>query len=234
LRKLIETYLEEFAEGKNDVKVSDIKKVAVILNDAWVYGKQVFICGNGGSASTASHFASDLAKIGLRAFCLNDNISRVTAITNDSGWDKLYVEQLESLFRIGDILVAFSVHGGVGKDKADAWSQNLLQAIEYANTHGGTTVGIVGFEGGIMRKVCDVSVKVNVHSTPIVESWHLGIAHLLCECLKETEVKPVKSCRKCGRIQPFGNKVCIECGNDSFYIVAGILGNIEDLKRGIE
>jgi len=236
LRKLVETYLSEFSETSKAVAVADIEKVAAVLYQAWLGEKQVFTFGNGGSASTASHFASDLSKLGVKAYCLNDNQARVTAITNDSGFGKLYVEQLESRFNGGDIVVGFSVHGGIGEDRAGKWSQNLLLAIDYAKVHNGKSIGIVGFEGGIMRKICDASIKVNVLSTPIVESWHLGLAHLLCECLKAKqglsyEIKPVKSCCKCHRIQDFENTVCLSCGHPEFDIVAGVIGNIEDVKK---
>ena len=183
MKKIIETYLNEFTNWQISRAIEDIERVLVILNEAWVYGSQIFTCGNGGSASTASHFASDLAKVGLKSFCLNDNVARATALINDSGWDRLYLEQLELLFKPKDILIAFSVHGGVGQDKADKWSQNLVLAIDYANQTG-KSIGIVGFDGGIMRKICTASIKVNLYSTPLVESWHLGIVHLLCECLK--------------------------------------------------
>lgn len=232
LKKLIEDYLKAFNEP--NVKIADIEKSAIILLEAWNYGRRVFTCGNGGSASTASHFTSDLLKIGVDAYCLNnDNISRLTAITNDSGWEQMYVEQMEGRFNPGDVIVGFSVHGGVGEDKAGEWSQNLLKAIDYAKTHGGKSIGIVGFEGGVMRKVCDASVKINVLSTPLVESWHLGIAHLLCELIKASTVRPVKVCRSCGRIQIYETNVCMDCGGFTFDQVAGVFGNIEDLKRGI-
>jgi D-sedoheptulose 7-phosphate isomerase len=228
LKKLINSYLNEMAEP--NVKVEDIEKVAKILLEAWIYNKQVFTCGNGGSASTASHFTSDLLKVGVKSYCLNnDNISRLTAITNDSGWEQMYVEQLEGMFNPGDVIVGFSVHGGVGEDKAGEWSQNLLKAIDFAKTHGGKSVGIVGFEGGVMRKICNASVKINVLSTPIVESWHLGIAHLLCELLR-TSVK-LKMCLDCNRIQFAENVSCIGCGGNKFARVAGSFGNTEDLER---
>ncbi|GAH03318.1 unnamed protein product, partial [marine sediment metagenome] len=143
MKKLVKAYLSEFAETSKSIAVADIEKVAAILYQAWLNEKQVFTFGNGGSASTASHFASDLSKLGVKAYCLNDNQARVTAITNDSGFEKLYVEQLEGRFNEGDVVVGFSVHGGVGKDKAGKWSQNLLLAIDYAKVHGGKSIGIV-------------------------------------------------------------------------------------------
>jgi D-sedoheptulose 7-phosphate isomerase len=231
LKKLIENYLNEFAEAKDSIFIKDIEKVYHILLEAWLYGRWVFICGNGGSASTASHFASDLSKVGLKVYCLNDNPARTTALVNDSGWGRLYIEQLENRFNPKDVLVAFSVHGGIGEDKGGKWSQNLLQAIEYAQTHGGKAIGIVGFEGGIMRKVCDASIKVNVLSTPYVESWHLALCHLLCECLENGEVRPNKACRDCGMVVPYKDSCCPYCHSDRFYLVAGMIGNVEDLKR---
>lgn len=148
--------------------------------------KKVFICGNGGSAGTAVHMACDLFKIaGIRAISLNDNVPLMTAIINDDGWENLYTEQLKRLYDNGDMIIAISVHGGSGKDKAGLWSQNLTKAIDYVKKNGGITMGFSGFDGGALKEMCDACVTVPVNSTPIVESFHIVLEHLITFELQE-------------------------------------------------
>jgi len=161
----------------------------------------VFVIGNGGSASSATHFASDLnkwvsedAERKFRAFALVDNIPLVSALTNDNGWGEVYVEQLRNFFRKGDVLVAISVHGGSGSDKAGPWSQNLLKAVKYAKENGGKVVGLSGFDGGMLKKAADACVVVPAESTPHVEGMHLVLTHLMSEQLRE--MISVKGSRK--------------------------------------
>ena len=175
-----------------DISVSDISQVVELLFDAWKNGNHVFICGNGGSASTATHFACDLVKTvavggkrGLKAECLNDNIPLMLALVNDEGFDSLFYEQLKTKFQKGDVLICISVHGGAGQDKASLWSQNLLKAMKYVKENGGTTIGFSGFDGGPMKQIADACVVVPIDSTPHVESFHLVLEHLVCSCLRQ-------------------------------------------------
>jgi D-sedoheptulose 7-phosphate isomerase len=188
----IEKFLEEFSAVGTRISTNDIKDVIEILFEAWRDGKKVFIMGNGGSASTATHFACDLAKgtsvEGKKRFkviSLTDNVPLITALTNDNGFNAIFVEQLKNLLEKGDVVVALSVHGGSGQDQAGVWSQNLLAAVQYAKENSAKTVGITGFDGGALRKLADVSIIVPADSTPYVESWHATLEHLICSCLKE-------------------------------------------------
>jgi len=191
-KNFIQSYLGEMREVIGDISVEDIDSVVELLYDAWQKGSQVFICGNGGSASTATHFVCDLSKStiveGKKRFItygLNDNIPLVSALTNDDGFDNIYYEQLRDRFRKGDVLIAISVHGGAGKDKAGLWFQNLLKAMKYAQDMGGKTIGFSGFDGGPMKEIADACIVVPANSTPHVESLHLAMEHLICSCLKE-------------------------------------------------
>ncbi len=191
-KNFIQDYLSEVKKIAETISVADIDGVVELLFQAWRNGNQVFTCGNGGSASTATHFACDLSKTTIinnkkrfEVSCLNDNIPLVSALTNDDGFDNLYYEQLKSRFRKGDVLICISVHGGAGSDKAGLWSQNLLKAMKYAQEKGGKAIGLSGFDGGPMKEMADACVVVPANSTPQVESFHLALEHLICGCLRQ-------------------------------------------------
>ena len=184
-------YLEEVSQIAAKLDRGSIDNAVRILYEAWKNDNQVFTIGNGGSASTATHFACDLNKWvsdeavrKFRAFSLVDNIPLVSALTNDNGWGDIYCEQLRNFFRRGDLLVAISVHGGSGSDKAGPWSQNLLKAVKYAKDNGGKVVGLSGFDGGVLKTASDACIVVPANSTPHVEGMHLVLTHLMCEQLK--------------------------------------------------
>jgi len=196
--KFVSDYLNETASTAKKVSQPDILNAIALLYDAWVNGSQVFIAGNGGSASTATHFACDLAKFTaiegkrrFRVYCLNDNIPLVSALTNDLGWENVYYEQLRNLMNTGDVLVVISVHGGSGADKAGLWSQNLLKAAKYIQDHNGKVLGLAGFDGGALKQVADVCIVAPVNSTPQVEGFHAVLTHLLCDCLKQAITETV-------------------------------------------
>ncbi|MDA4117305.1 MAG: SIS domain-containing protein [Thaumarchaeota archaeon] len=184
-------YLEEVSQITTKLDSGSIDKAIGILYDAWKGDNQVFAIGNGGSASTATHLACDLNKWvsdeaarKFRAFSLVDNIPLVSALTNDNGWGDIYYEQLRNFFRKGDVLVAISVHGGSGSDKAGPWSQNLLKAVKYSKDNGGKVIGLSGFDGGVLKTASDACIVVPADSTPHVEGMHLVLTHLMCEQLR--------------------------------------------------
>lgn len=187
-----EKYLSDVQEIARNISVMDVDDVIQVLFEAWRNGNRVYICGNGGSASTATHFTCDLVKTvapqgktGLRAECLNDNIPLILALVNDEGFDNLFVEQLRPKFQQGDVLIGISVHGGAGADKAGLWSQNILKAMMYIKDNGGKTIGLAGFDGGPMKEIADACIVVPANSTPLVESFHLVLEHLIVFSLKD-------------------------------------------------
>ena len=189
---LTHEYLEEVSGIAARLDRKSIDEAIAILYGAWKNDNQVFAIGNGGSASTATHFACDLnkwvsdaAERKFRAFSLVDNIPLVSALTNDNGWSDVYYEQLRNFLRKGDVLVAISVHGGSGSDKAGPWSQNLLKAVKYAKDSGGKVIGLSGFDGGVLKTASDACVVVPANSTPQVEGMHLVLTHLMSEQLRE-------------------------------------------------
>ena len=191
-KQYIQEYLKETREITKLISVESVDRAVELLFDAWKNGNRVYTCGNGGSASTATHFACDLVKTtavagkrGFKAECLNDNVPLVLALINDDGFDNLFSEQLKTKAQEGDILICISVHGGSGSDKAGLWSQNLLRAMSYIQEIGGKSIGLSGFDGGAMNEIADVSIIVPAESTPHVESFHLVIEHLICICLRD-------------------------------------------------
>lgn len=189
-------YGERFLRGVKEIADAldreALDRTIEVLFEAWQRGSTIYTCGNGGSAGTATHLAGDLFKCTLvagqprlRALSLVDNIPLVSALVNDDGWENVYVEQLKTWFRPGDVLLAISVHGGSGRDKAGLWSQNLLKAMQYAKDHGGYAVGFSGFDGGAMKELADVCVVVPCNTTPHVESFHVVLHHLVTFCLAE-------------------------------------------------
>ncbi len=187
----IDSFLEGIKRTCDKVSREAIVSAVDLLFEAWKSGKTVFIIGNGGSASTATHLACDLAKNvsreqrGVRALSLVDNVPLVSALTNDNGFENIFAEQLNTWIGNGDVLIALSVHGGSGKDKAGAWSQNLIKAITLAKARGAKSIGITGFDGGIMKGLVDVWINTPSDETFQVEPLQAIVHHLLCECLSK-------------------------------------------------
>ncbi len=169
-----------------------IGKIIDVWLDAWKHQRNVFVLGNGGSSSTATHFAADLAKTvvsdpsqeGIRALSF-DNIPLASALTNDWGWDRLFDWPLRTYWTPQSVVIGISVHGGAGKDRVGAWSQNIMRAFAFAKERGGTTIGLAGFDGGAMKDAADICVIVPANSTPQVESFHVLLHHLITFRLKE-------------------------------------------------
>lgn len=188
----ISQYLEDVKKIADTISKDEINKAIEILNEARLKNKKIFVIGNGGSASTATHFACDLnkytsvpEKTRFRVISLEDNVPLLTALVNDEGWDSVYHYQLENLMNDGDYLIAVSVHGGSGKDHASMWSQNLLRAAKYVQQRGGKVIGLVGFDGGVLRNLADACITVPINSTPHVEGFHLILTHMICSIIRE-------------------------------------------------
>ncbi len=156
-----------------------IEKLRVALNE----DRQIFVFGNGGSASNASHFATDLGKgssdkLGkrFRILSLNDNVSWMTALGNDYSYDDIYLRQLENYARPGDIVLTLSVSGN---------SPNLVKAFQWAKTHGLHTVALVGGKRGKLAEIADQTLVVNDTHYGRAEDGQMGICHMLCYAFME-------------------------------------------------
>jgi len=175
----IETYLHRLSAAMEALPQERLTQLGEMLYRAYRNEKQVFTLGNGGSASTASHMAADLAKntIGpnmrrFRILSLNDNAAIVTALANDLGYENVFREQLENLIRPGDLLIAISASGR---------SPNVLKALRYAQSQCAETACLLGFDGGEAVSLCDVAIVVPSEHYGMIEDAHLIINHILVD-----------------------------------------------------
>ena len=121
----------------------------------------------------------------FKVLALTDNMPLFSALMNDEGSASVYAQQLEPFVASGDVLILINVHGGSGAGNAGSWSQNLLRALQVARDKGARVLGLSGFDGGALGEMADVCITVPVDSTPQVESFHLALEHLLCDCLRQ-------------------------------------------------
>jgi len=169
--------------------VEAVQKIATILLQARADDRTVFFFGNGGSASTASHFVTDIAKVAggtgakgpgkrFRCLCLNDNVPGVTAWANDVSYAAIFAGQLHALAVKGDVVVAISGSGN---------SPNVLEAVRAARAMGLTTVGLTGMGGGQLKDLVDVALVVPSNSMQHTEDTHLVTLHVLTAYLRDQQ-----------------------------------------------
>lgn len=177
----IDQYLTEVAGALAATPRAPLEAIAWELWQAYARDATIIICGNGGSAASASHFACDLAKWTIcagqrrvRALALTDNAPVMTAWSNDSSYERVFVEQLIGLYRPGDTLVAISGSGG---------SPNVLRAVEWANAQGAVTIGLSGFDGGALARLARLALVVPNSVMPQVEDVHMALCHALAVSL---------------------------------------------------
>lgn len=200
----VDKFLRGIIEICENVSQKNIDQFIRMIFQVWLERGTIFICGNGGSASTASHFTADLNNClsdiagahMLKVICLNDNMARFSALVNDRGWENVYIEQLRNYFKPGDLVIGISVHGGSGKEKAGIWSQNLLKALQFSKDNGGKTLGLAGFDGGAFKSVCDVTVIVPFNTTPHVEGFHMVLHHLIYDAIPKKVFAFIEASKK--------------------------------------
>ena len=181
----LEPYLQDFSSLLKKVDLTEVETLVNLLTEAYKNDRFVFIIGNGGSGANASHFCQDLGKgtlhdfdkqKRLRVMSLTDNTPYILAYGNDLGYDRIFVEQLKNFAHPGAVLLAISGSGN---------SPNVLNAVEWANANGLTTVGITGYDGGKLKKMCFHSVHVPSLNMGAVEAAHAVIFHYLVDTLHE-------------------------------------------------
>lgn len=176
----IDSYFDKLKLTIDNMDRNEINAFINILIDARDGDKNIFIMGNGGSASTASHFVCDFNKGAsygydkkrFKFICLNDNSAALMAYANDVGYEDVFVEQLKNFLNDGDVVIGISGSGN---------SKNVLKAIQYANDNNAITVGITGYDGGSLKVNAEYSVNVNIKDMQISEDIHMILDHL---CMK--------------------------------------------------
>jgi D-sedoheptulose 7-phosphate isomerase len=175
-------YLLQVTQTLSQLPRQPLDRIAEALWETYERDGTILICGNGGSAASASHFACDLAKLTISADCrrvralaLTDNIPLITAWSNDQAYADVFVEQLIGIYRPGDLLFTISGSGN---------SPNVLRAVEWANQRGAPTVGLSGFDGGKLARLARLSLHVNNHVMPQVEDVHMTICHGLAVAMR--------------------------------------------------
>jgi D-sedoheptulose 7-phosphate isomerase len=170
-------YLKEMKRLTDALPLEEIDQAVEVLLHANRLGSAVYTIGNGGSASTASHFACDLAKGAripgsrrFRAMSLVDNLPMMTAWSNDVSYADVFAEQLRGLIQPNDVLVAVSASGG---------SPNVLRAVNLARREGGITIGLSGFDGGALSQLVEVPIIVPSDCMEQIEDAHLMLCHLI-------------------------------------------------------
>lgn len=182
--KLIENYLDKQIQYIRKLVYSkdSINMIYQSLVEARDNQKKIYIMGNGGSSSTASHFTSDLLKTSIlknkkrfKAFSLSDNMPVISAWSNDSSYEHIFQEQLENFLDKGDVVIAISGSGN---------SKNILNAIEHAKKFGALTISLTGKDGGKLAKISQINLNIEEEDMLSIETGHLLICHLLTTMLR--------------------------------------------------
>jgi D-sedoheptulose 7-phosphate isomerase len=186
-RLAVRPFLERVAQELTRIDPAEVQALADAVHGCYRHGRLVFLCGNGGSGSNASHFCEDLGKgtlrredfdndrkKRLRVLSLTDNTPYILAWGNDEGFERVFVEQLKNLAQPGDLLIAISGSGN---------SPNVLRAVDWANRNGLKTFGCTGFGGGKLRTLAQQGLHVPLDDMGIVESIHLTAFHWVVDDL---------------------------------------------------
>ncbi|MGI8825524.1 MAG: D-sedoheptulose-7-phosphate isomerase [Chloroflexota bacterium] len=177
----ISAYLGGFQRTLEAIAVDDLRAIIGSLSDAYEAERRLFLIGNGGSASTASHLACDLAKTvsgktinprvkRFRAVALTDNVPLLTAWGNDAGYETIFAEQIKTLAGSGDLLLVISGSGN---------SPNILEAVKTARELGLHSIGLLGFDGGAVRSLVDLSLVIPSDDYGHIEAAHVVVSHLI-------------------------------------------------------
>jgi len=181
----VSQYKEQLLRTIDAIPLERVEQAIDWLKQARAEGRAIFTCGNGGSASTASHFVCDMVKgasykrpTRFRIQALTDNLATLTAYSNDVSYECVFVEQLKNFAQPGDVLLAISGSGN---------SPNVLRAVEYANAAGLKTIALTGRDGGQLGRLAQLEINVADPHMGRIEDGHMIIAHMLCYYFMDTE-----------------------------------------------
>jgi D-sedoheptulose 7-phosphate isomerase len=183
--KEIEKELQESIRVKNALLkegIPVIRKIAQAMLGCLQSGKTVYLLGNGGSAADAQHIAGEMIgrfkkdRRALPVLALTTDSSVLTAIANDYGFDSCFEKQVEAFVREGDVVIGLSTSGN---------SRGVLKALLLAKERGATTIGLTGQEGGELKKIVDICLKVPSKNTPRIQECHITVGHILCSIVEK-------------------------------------------------
>jgi D-sedoheptulose 7-phosphate isomerase len=183
MKNWVTQYIAAQKAALDSIPAEGVVKLIEVLQQALRDDRQIFVFGNGGSASNSSHFATDLGKgssdkVGrrFRVLSLNDNVSWMTALGNDYAYEDIYVRQLENYARAGDVVLSLSVSGN---------SPNVVKALEWSRQKGLTSIALVGAKRGRMAELATHVIAIDDTHYGRVEDAQMGICHLLCYAFME-------------------------------------------------
>lgn len=175
--KDLQAYRDREIEAYQRLDLESVNTIMNVLEEARLSGKRIFICGNGGSAATASHYCCDFNKgisetqdVKYNFECLSDNVPTMMAVANDIGYEEIFRLPLKNKMKSGDILVGISGSGN---------SKNVVNAFEYARGVGGTIIAIVGYSGGKMKQMANYCIHININDMQISEDLHMILDHMI-------------------------------------------------------
>lgn len=207
----VREYISTLQATIDKIPVEKVEQVIQILHEARIIGKQVFIMGNGGSASTASHFVCDLAKNTrkegwphFKVLGLTDNMAIFSAYANDEGYENVFAQQLASLIQNGDVVVGISASGN---------SPNVLKAMDEAVKHNAYRIGFTGFTGGKLAEMVDLNIHIDNDNYGIVEDIHMMLEHMTVNALQkrvEYELPPAQILEAIKEIPSYAGDVVSE------------------------
>ena len=189
------SYLKKVNDCFTRTNLESVEKLAQELRQAWINGRNVFICGNGGSAANAIHIANDLhygigacgpgAKLpGLRVEALPANSGIITCLANDTGYENIYSHQLEGKSKNEDILIALSGSGN---------SANIVKALETANRIGVKTYAILAFNGGHCKDIAQTAIHFEINDMQVAEDTQLIVGHLCMQWLNSNKPNSIQA-----------------------------------------
>ena len=178
---LTNSYLSELRALTRKLNAQEIKDVISLIRSIIDSESTIFTCGNGGSAYAASHYITDWNKMlsvytdkKLKGISLCDNIGIITAFGNDQSYDDIFIGQLKSLAKPGDILLCVSGSGN---------SKNLIKAVDFANKNQIHTIGFLGYDGGALKNKCQIKVCIPSFDMQLCEDVHLMLGHIIMKAL---------------------------------------------------
>ena len=182
----INEYFERLKRTVDLISKEDLNQLMNILIKAKDNDKTIFVMGNGGSASTASHFCCDFNK-GIsygkekmfKFICLNDNLPTMMAYANDLSYDEIFAGPLKNFLRKDDLVIGISGSGN---------SKNVVKALEFANSNGAFTVGLTGYSGGKVKQICQHNVHIPVDDMQITEDLHMVLDHCMMSILSKKNI----------------------------------------------